>query len=86
LKILPDLEAPPTVILLDINVPVMDGHEFLEEYTKGNAANYSYRGANFLCATARQLKPGLKNTSLNPRSQQYLMRLKACSVEAGHKF
>lgn len=32
LKTKDDIEALPTVILLDINMPIMDGWEFLEKY------------------------------------------------------
>ncbi|TDF38451.1 response regulator [Alteromonadaceae bacterium M269] len=34
LDLLETLDTPPDVILLDINMPGMDGHEFLEEYSK----------------------------------------------------
>lgn len=34
LEILSKLDAPPEIILLDINMPRMNGHEFLAEYTK----------------------------------------------------
>jgi CheY-like chemotaxis protein len=34
LEILADLDTPPEIILLDINMPRMNGHEFLAEYTK----------------------------------------------------
>ena len=34
LEILAQLDKPPEMILLDINMPRMNGHEFLAEYTK----------------------------------------------------
>tara|TARA_Y100001978_G_C23275181_1_gene237708 strand:+ start:72 stop:458 length:387 start_codon:yes stop_codon:yes gene_type:complete len=34
LKYLGKLDSPPEVIFLDINMPRMDGHEFLKEYAK----------------------------------------------------
>lgn len=39
LEVLSSLDKPPELILLDINMPRMNGHEFLEEYAKlGNDA------------------------------------------------
>lgn len=38
LIILNELESPPDIIFLDINMPVMNGHEFLEAYTKENSS------------------------------------------------
>ena len=40
LDLLVSLDAPPEVIFLDINMPLMDGHEFLSEYSK-NSSNSS---------------------------------------------
>tara|TARA_R110002126_G_scaffold13118_4_gene56964 strand:- start:109136 stop:109516 length:381 start_codon:yes stop_codon:yes gene_type:complete len=34
LEVLAKLDSPPEMILLDINMPRMNGHEFLAEYTK----------------------------------------------------
>ncbi|MEQ8209005.1 MAG: response regulator [Lacipirellulaceae bacterium] len=34
LEVLEKAETPPDVILLDINMPRMNGHEFLKEYSK----------------------------------------------------
>lgn len=36
LNLLENLGAPPDVILLDINMPGMNGHEFLAEYSKSS--------------------------------------------------
>src|SRR5580698_10010936 len=39
LKYITDAEKCPDVILLDINMPVMDGFEFLEEFSKHHKCN-----------------------------------------------
>lgn len=39
LEILLSLDEPPTLILLDINMPRMNGIEFLEEYTKHHSGS-----------------------------------------------
>jgi CheY-like chemotaxis protein len=36
LEVLKNAESPPDIVLLDINMPSMNGFEFLAEYEKGN--------------------------------------------------
>lgn len=37
LEVLKKMEAEPDLIFLDINMPVMNGHEFLKEFTEDNS-------------------------------------------------
>lgn len=47
-------KAPPSLIFLDINMPVMDGWEFLEEYTRRFENNFPHTS---ICMLTSSLDP-----------------------------
>lgn len=61
---------PPTLIFLDLNMPILNGHDFLRDYVKRSDANKSN-----IIVYSTSTHPNDKTTSLDLGASEYLTKI-----------